>query len=236
MGTYTPAQRAAAERAKLPSVRSVEERNALVEANARLVTWAVHRWYPTSDDDDFQDRVGAGMLGLIRAAELWDESQSKFSSYASTWIRQAVQRHIHSTRPIHVPENARLRAIETGEQFPWVAASLDRPVGRGDEDGVTTLGDLLPDDTADADEAAERHELLRDLLGLMGELPELERRVVLARHSGGGRGGILAWDKVVEALGVPHGRARGDRPGGVQETYARAVERLRELARERELV
>jgi RNA polymerase sigma factor (sigma-70 family) len=140
-----------------PSLRSVDERNRLVEANLRLVPWCVKRWFPTTDEDAFQDRVQAGNLGLIRAAELFDEGKGiKFSTYAVNWIKQAIRRDgdFGSMAPtIRVPRSARSRGV----QVPYVQ-SLDAQMWN---DTGTTLGDLIP--TPD-DELSEDMRHLRELL------------------------------------------------------------------------
>jgi RNA polymerase nonessential primary-like sigma factor len=196
-----------------PSLRSAEERNRLVEANLPLVPWCVKRWFPTADEDAFQDRVQAGNLGLIRAAELFDEAKGiKFSTYAVNWIRQAIgrDRQYRSTAPtIRVPKTARARGV----QVPRVQ-SLDAPV----RDDGATLGDLIP---APDDELTED---MRDLRELLAKLPELERRVVLARHAASARQSVTGFQTVGRAMGLPSRRVR--------EIYECAVARLQRLAAE----
>lgn len=194
-----------------PALRSVEERNALVEANLGLVPWAVQRFTPTDDEHVFQDRKAAGYLGLIRAAELFDEDRGiAFSTYAVHWIRQAVQRdsEFGSTSPaIHVPPGTRFEPVR-------VVASLDAP--RHSDDDSRTLADLLPapEDAQDEDVAWVRE--------LLAALPELERRVVVARHSITSSRLPLAWNTVARVTGLRHEEA--------QEVYERALARLRLLA------
>jgi len=60
---------------------------------------------------DFDDLVGHGMLGLIRALEDYDpKKRVKFATYATPWVIQFMQRAIHNTGSlIRVPEYYRWR-------------------------------------------------------------------------------------------------------------------------------
>lgn len=83
------------DRDRHPAIRGAAERNALAEANTGLVGYTIQRLLRGGrlGAEEFEDAVQDGMLGLLRAAELWDESRGvKFSTYAVYWIRQAVLR------------------------------------------------------------------------------------------------------------------------------------------------
>lgn len=76
---------------------------------------------------ELDDLAQAGMIGLIRAIELFDASRKlKFSTYATNWIRQSIGREIDNTSrlirlPVHVMDD--MRAI-------WSAIELLRANGR----------------------------------------------------------------------------------------------------------
>lgn len=61
----------------------------LIEDNMSLVYSLVAREYPTYLHDE--DIIQSGMLGLCKAAEKWDESKSKFSTFANICIRSEIQ-------------------------------------------------------------------------------------------------------------------------------------------------
>lgn len=86
--------------------RAEDSRGKLVSHNIRLVVKLVmdRRFRSRMDADDL---VQHGMLGLIRAAEKYDPDWgTRFSTYATWWIRQAVSRGIHSDgHTIRLPEH-----------------------------------------------------------------------------------------------------------------------------------
>lgn len=61
----------------------------LIEDNMGLVYYLVSKEYPTYLQDE--DIIQCGMLGLCKAAEKWDESKSKFSTFAMFCIRSEIQ-------------------------------------------------------------------------------------------------------------------------------------------------
>lgn len=60
----------------------------LVEDNLNLVYFLINKHYPTFIKDE--DIVQVGMLALCTAANNWDETKSKFSTYASKCILNAI--------------------------------------------------------------------------------------------------------------------------------------------------
>lgn len=86
------------------SRRSIEERNSLVIANRGLV-WSTVVRNRFIADQDREDAAQYGLLGLIRAAELYNETrQEKFSTYAVAVIKQWLIRWVRCNRLIHIPE------------------------------------------------------------------------------------------------------------------------------------
>jgi RNA polymerase sigma factor RpoS len=93
-----------------------EARAKMIEANLRLVV-AIGKKY-INRGLQFSDIIEEGNLGLIRAVEKFQyERGFKFSTYASWWIKQAIERAIvNQTRtirlPVHIAEivNSYMRA------------------------------------------------------------------------------------------------------------------------------
>ena len=79
------------------------------EANLRLVTW----WATKQGGIPFMDRVQEGNVGLLKAIERFDHHQgTKFSTYATWWIRQRISRAVADNGrmirlPVHIVELTR---------------------------------------------------------------------------------------------------------------------------------
>lgn len=72
---------------------SIDARNRLASAHLPLAMKFARRM-AEGLGMDVGDAFGAAQLGLIRAAEMFDASRdTRFTTYAGWWVRQAIQRH-----------------------------------------------------------------------------------------------------------------------------------------------
>src|SRR5436309_6273144 len=97
----------------------------LINSNLRLVIKFARRYQ--GHGLSLQDLVQEAMLGLIRAAEKFDWRRGyKFSTYATLWIRQAIQRGLDNTgRPVRVPAHVAQRQRTVNRVAAQLTGKLD---------------------------------------------------------------------------------------------------------------
>jgi RNA polymerase primary sigma factor len=104
----------------------LEAKARLVNSNLRLVISNARKYQ--GHDLPLLDLIQEGILGLIRAAEKFDYRKGfKFSTYATFWIRQAIQRALDNrARTIRIPVHLGQRERKIARAQRELAASLGR--------------------------------------------------------------------------------------------------------------
>ena len=139
----------------------LEAKGRMINSNIRLVVSIARRYQ--GQGMPFADIVQEGMFGLIRAVEKFDHRKGfKFSTYATWWIRQAIQRGLDNrARTIRLPAHIAQRA---------------RKVGRVERE-LTVRLEHDPTDAEIAEEAGLDVEEVARIRALDYEPPSLDRRV-----------------------------------------------------------
>jgi RNA polymerase primary sigma factor len=104
----------------------LEAKSQLVNSNLRLVISNARKYQ--GHEMPLLDLIQEGILGLIRATEKFDWRKGyKFSTYATFWIRQAIQRALDNrARTIRIPVHLGQRERRIGRAHRELAATLGR--------------------------------------------------------------------------------------------------------------
>jgi RNA polymerase primary sigma factor len=151
-------------------------RQRLIEKNLRLVISVAKRYRGMGLP--FEDLIQEGNIGLMKAVEKFDPDRGwRFSTYATWWVRQAVQRAVADKgRTIRVPVHMSEKIRKMARTYNELSGELEREPT--DEEVAERLGwaaeevrnvkDAMPDATSlnrplgSEEEGSELGELIED--------------------------------------------------------------------------
>lgn len=215
-----------------------EAERRLVEANLRLVVRIARRYL--NRGLSVLDLIEEGNVGLLHAVRKFQPDRgTRFATYATWWIRQAVVRALaNQARVIRLPVHVELLVTQSlkarsalthrlgrAPTLEEVAQALGRPVEElehleglqqqplsldrslGDE-GKGSFRDVLPDPSAAPGAGLASFLRVRsDLLGVLEDLPDSERKVITLRFGFGG-GEPMTLEAIGRQLGLTRERVR----------------------------
>lgn len=140
-----------------------EAKEILVEHNLRLVAHIAKKYQNV--DEDMEDLISIGTIGLIKAIDSFDAGKGKLSTYASRCI-----------------DNELLMLLRAKKKTSREVSLYD-PIGTDREGNEINLLDIIEQEQVDVIDRMEVEDRLRRLSGLIHErLSEREKAIIMLRY------------------------------------------------------
>ena len=146
----------------------MEARGKLIEHNLRLVAYIVNKNYPEAvrgSQQDADDLISIGTIGLIRAAETFDYTKGRrFSTYASRCIDNQIKMHF--------------RKIKRQQSEVYI----NEPLETDSEGNTLTIADILASNVNIEEETELRINSQKLYQFIEEELDEREKEIICKRY------------------------------------------------------
>ena len=138
-------------------------KEALIEHNLRLVAHIAKKYQNV--DEETEDMISIGTIGLIKAIDSFDSGKGKLSTYASRCIDNELLMFLRARK-------------KTSREV-----SLYEPIGTDREGNEINLLDIMEQEQVDVVDRMEAENKLSRLSGLIHEkLNEREREIIILRY------------------------------------------------------
>lgn len=177
-----------------------EAKGILVERNLRLVAHIAKKYQNV--DEDMEDLISIGTIGLIKAIDSFDAGKGKLSTYASRCIDNELLMLLRAKK-------------KTSREV-----SLYEPIGTDREGNEISLLDVIEQDQVDVIDRMEVEDKLQRLKGLIADrLSDREKEIILMRY------GLLSGQEITQR---EIGHRLGISRSYVSRIEKRALEKLKE--------
>lgn len=144
------------------SEKAREAREILIERNLRLVAHIAKKYQNV--DEDMEDLISIGTIGLIKAVASFDAGKGKLSTYASRCIDNELLMLLRSKK-------------KTSREV-----SLYEPIGTDKEGNEINLLDIIEADQVDVVDRMELFDNLKKLSGTLERLDRREKEIICLRY------------------------------------------------------
>ena len=177
-----------------------EAKGILIERNLRLVAHIAKKYQNV--DEDMEDLISIGTIGLIKAIDSFDAGKGKLSTYASRCIDNELLMLLRAKK-------------KTSREV-----SLYEPIGTDREGNEISLLDIIEQEQVDVVDRMEVEDKLQRLKGLVADrLSDREREIIMMRY------GLLGGQEITQR---EIGRRLGISRSYVSRIEKRALEKLKE--------
>ncbi len=163
------------------SEKAKEAREILIERNLRLVAHIAKKYQNV--DEEMEDLISIGTIGLIKAVSSFDSGKGKLSTYASRCIDNELLMLLRSKK-------------KTSKEV-----SLYEPIGTDKEGNEINLLDIIESEQIDVIDRMELAGNLKRLGRIMQNLEEREKEIIFLRY-GLVTGKEITQREIGEMLGI----------------------------------